>query len=49
MTVEVPAGQPRPDIAKINTATGQRHHSSCWSCHVEAKEPSCSKCHTLSF
>jgi hypothetical protein len=44
-TVEVPADQPRTDILEINTARGQRHHSTCWSCHVQAKEPVCSKCH----
>lgn len=48
-TAEVPAGQPRPDILKINTALGQKHHSGCWSCHVEAKEPACTKCHTQPF
>jgi hypothetical protein len=44
-TIEVPADQPRTDILEINTARGQRHHSTCWSCHVQAKEPVCSKCH----
>jgi hypothetical protein len=34
-----------PDIGQINTARGQRHSSACWSCHVQAKEPLCSKCH----
>lgn len=44
-TVEVPAGQPRTDILKINTGRGQRHHSTCWTCHVQAKESVCSRCH----
>lgn len=44
-TTEVPADQPRTDILEINTARGQRHHSTCWTCHVQAKEPVCSKCH----
>ncbi|HXU40080.1 MAG TPA: hypothetical protein VN937_27240 [Blastocatellia bacterium] len=44
-TTEVPADQPRSDILEINTARGQRHHSTCWTCHVQAKEPVCSKCH----
>jgi hypothetical protein len=43
LMVEVPAG--RPDISEINTARGQRHSSSCWTCHVKAKEPVCTKCH----
>jgi hypothetical protein len=34
-----------PDIGQINTARGQRHTSACWSCHVQAKEPICTKCH----
>lgn len=48
-TVEVPAEQPRTDILAINTARGQRHHSTCWSCHVQAKESVCSKCHISSL
>jgi decaheme cytochrome c component MtrC/MtrF-like protein len=44
-SVEVPADQPRTDILKINVDRGQRHHSTCWTCHVQAKEPVCSKCH----
>jgi hypothetical protein len=44
-TIEVPTDQPRTDILEINTARGQRHHSTCWTCHVQAKEPVCSKCH----
>jgi hypothetical protein len=48
-TVEVPADQPRTDILEINTARGQRHHSTCWNCHVQAKESVCSKCHVSSL
>jgi hypothetical protein len=44
-TTDIPADQPRTDILEINTARGQRHHSTCWTCHVQAKEPVCSKCH----
>lgn len=43
--LEIAADQPRTDISEINTARGQRHHSTCWTCHVQAKEPVCSKCH----
>ena len=35
----------RPDILEISTARGQRHTSACWSCHVQAKESVCTKCH----
>jgi len=34
-----------PDILQINTARGQRHTSGCWNCHVQAREPVCTKCH----
>src|SRR5262249_615146 len=34
-----------PDILQISTARGQRHSSACWGCHVQAREPVCSKCH----
>lgn len=34
-----------PDIGQINTARGQRHTSACWGCHVQAREPVCTKCH----
>ena len=44
-TVAVPVELPRTDIFAINTARGQRHHSTCWTCHVQAKESVCSKCH----
>ncbi|HKV41985.1 MAG TPA: hypothetical protein VJX67_22465 [Blastocatellia bacterium] len=33
------------DIYLMSTARGQRHTSGCWSCHVQAKEPTCTKCH----
>ncbi|HYP27677.1 MAG TPA: hypothetical protein VE262_13250 [Blastocatellia bacterium] len=36
----------RPDIMEISTASGQRHSSACWSCHVRAREAVCTKCHT---
>jgi len=34
-----------PDILQISTARGQRHTSGCWTCHQQAREPLCSKCH----
>ena len=36
----------RPDITEISTASGQRHGSGCFSCHVRAQEAVCTKCHT---
>jgi hypothetical protein len=48
-TTEVAAGEPRSDISPINTARGQRHHSTCWQCHVQAREPVCTKCHKASL
>lgn len=44
-TTEVPRDQRRSDVTEINVSRGQRHNSTCWSCHVRAKEPVCSKCH----
>jgi hypothetical protein len=44
-TIDVPADQRRTDVLAINVARGQRHNSTCWSCHVRAKEPVCSRCH----
>ena len=44
-TTEVPAAEVRADIAEINVARGQRHHSTCWECHVQARESVCTKCH----
>ena len=44
-TIEVPAGERRSDVLEINVARGQRHNSTCWTCHVRAKEAVCSKCH----
>lgn len=44
-TTEVPAQPVRADISEINVARGQRHHSSCWDCHVTAREAACTKCH----
>ena len=42
---DVPETQARADIAEINVARGQRHHSACWQCHVPAREQTCTKCH----
>jgi hypothetical protein len=44
-TFDLPT-EPRVDIQQISTARGQRHSSACWTCHVQAKETLCSKCHT---
>ena len=44
-TTDVPEAQARADIAEINVARGQRHHSACWQCHVPAREQTCTKCH----
>jgi hypothetical protein len=35
----------RADIGTFSVARGQRHTSQCWSCHVQAKESVCTKCH----
>ncbi|MEW6210000.1 MAG: hypothetical protein AB1631_16660 [Acidobacteriota bacterium] len=43
--IESPAAGNRSDILQISTARGQRHRSSCWTCHVQAKESVCTKCH----
>lgn len=43
--VETSPNQLRPDIQEISTARGQRHKSACWSCHVQARESTCTKCH----
>ena len=48
-TTELPENTPRPDIASISTARGQKHHSTCWTCHVQAKESVCTKCHVGSL
>ena len=37
--------QVRADIQTISAGRGQRHTSACWSCHVQAKESVCTKCH----
>ena len=34
-----------PDILQINTARGQRHNSTCFTCHNRTKETVCTKCH----
>jgi hypothetical protein len=43
--VEPTTDRTRPDILQISTARGQRHSSACWTCHVRAREPVCTKCH----
>lgn len=43
--VEKSPTEARSDIVEISTARGQRHRSACWSCHVQAKESVCTKCH----
>jgi hypothetical protein len=44
-----PPAEPRVDVQQINTSRGQKHSSSCWTCHAQAKEAVCSKCHTGSL
>ncbi len=44
-TLDLPT-EPRIDVQQISTARGQRHSSACFSCHSQAKETVCSKCHT---
>ncbi|HKY03458.1 MAG TPA: hypothetical protein VJQ56_01145 [Blastocatellia bacterium] len=43
------ASEAHADIQQISTARGQRHKSACWSCHTQAREPVCTKCHTGSL
>jgi hypothetical protein len=43
--VEIAPNQVRSDIREISTARGQRHTSTCWSCHSQARESTCTKCH----
>lgn len=43
--IETAPSQVRADIQTISTARGQRHTSACWSCHVQARESVCTKCH----
>jgi hypothetical protein len=47
-TAEVAAGEARSDIRQISVSRGQRHNSTCWECHVQAREPVCTKCHIAS-
>ena len=42
---EIAPKQVRADIQTISAGRGQRHTSACWSCHVQAKESVCTKCH----
>lgn len=44
-----PGDAARLDITQISTARGQRHTSACWSCHRQARETACLKCHTGSL
>ena len=44
-----PVNETSVDIKQINTARGQRHTSSCWSCHKQARETVCTKCHVGSL
>ncbi len=41
--------KPPTDIMQISTARGQRHTSACWSCHSQARETVCTKCHVGSL
>jgi hypothetical protein len=43
--IETAPKQVRADIQTISAGRGQRHTSACWSCHVQAKESVCTKCH----
>jgi hypothetical protein len=43
--IETAPKQVLADIQTISAGRGQRHTSACWSCHVQAKEPVCTKCH----
>jgi hypothetical protein len=43
-----PESARRVDVLKISTGQGQRHTSACWSCHKQAAEPVCTKCHVTS-
>lgn len=42
------AAEGKSDILEISVSRGQRHQSMCWSCHVQAREPVCGKCHISS-
>lgn len=48
-TSEAAPPETRPDVFSISTARGQKHHSACWTCHVQAKESVCTKCHVGSL
>jgi hypothetical protein len=43
--LESPSGGIQSDIVRISTARGQRHQSACWKCHLQSREPVCTKCH----
>ncbi|HXG64744.1 MAG TPA: cytochrome c3 family protein, partial [Blastocatellia bacterium] len=44
-----PGDEARLDVTQISTGRGQRHTSACWSCHKQARETACFKCHTGSL
>jgi hypothetical protein len=44
--VTAPVSAKQADVQRMSTSRGQRHRSGCWSCHVQARESVCSKCHT---
>jgi hypothetical protein len=41
-----PAADAQSDIVRMRTPRGQRHQSACWTCHVQTREPVCTKCHS---
>jgi len=43
--LSVGSGVVQSDIQRMGTPLGERHTSACWSCHVQAREPVCTKCH----
>jgi hypothetical protein len=43
--LQIQAGAAQSDIQRMATPPGARHTSACWSCHVQAREPVCTKCH----
>lgn len=47
--VEIGKDEGKSDVLQINTSRGQKHRSACWSCHQQAREPVCTKCHVGSL
>jgi hypothetical protein len=43
--LDAPPAPTRSDILAVSTSRGQRHNSSCFSCHSRQREVVCSKCH----